>query len=106
LPFLHTASTEIYTLSLHDALPICIASVEGGTSFAAPLVTGTFALLKARNSRLAMTEYIDLVLDTASPAQPAGHGGNWAGAGILKIGRAHAELQSRENLVCRLLLEK
>src|SRR5690606_41155445 len=24
----------------------------------------------------------------------------------LKIGRAHAELQSRENLVCRLLLEK
>src|SRR5690606_40088998 len=26
--------------------------------------------------------------------------------GGLKIGRAHVELQSRENLVCRLLLEK
>src|SRR5690606_41328290 len=41
------------------------------------------------------------------PACPPGHQRMVAGeAGEQQIGRAHAELQSRENLVCRLLLEK
>src|SRR2546430_8133897 len=33
-------------------------------------------------------------------------GGGVLFGGIFKIGRAHAELQSQSNLVCRLLLEK
>src|SRR5436309_9043779 len=63
------ATTEIYTLSLHDALPI----------FAAPPAPGWTATSRAR------------------PSQPA----------ATRRSEEHtSELQSRENLVCRLLLEK
>src|SRR3712207_9056516 len=83
--FNDTATTEIYTLSLHDALPICprphhVRGPEGldhGDPHAAP----------ARD---------------ADPSRPhrADHGGG---------GRSEehtSELQSRQYLVCRLLLEK
>ena len=56
-----------------------------GTSSAAPLVTGTLALMMARNPDLAMEEYIAILQDAATPAAPAPHGGNWAGSGILNI---------------------
>src|SRR5256885_12115777 len=77
--FNDTATTEIYTLSLHDALPICQAVdavVQVGTK--APLV----GIL----------------------AQPA-----VGGADQREIDRSEehtSELQSPCNLVCRLLLEK
>src|SRR5579883_3667541 len=63
--FNDTATTEIYTLSLHDALPI-----SGGT--------GAFAS------------------GTPRPGRPGGP----------RSEEHTSELQSRENLVCRLLLEK
>lgn len=66
--------------------------VGRGTSFAAPLVSGSFALVIARNSRLSVGEYLDLVRTTASVAPPAPHGGNWAGAGIVHAGRAVARV--------------
>src|SRR5262249_60940623 len=71
--------TEIYTLSLHDALPICaIAGWSADASESRPPCLG---------NRLA-----------------AGH--RLSGAHRAKIGRHTSELQSLTNLVCRLLLEK
>jgi len=60
----------------------------GGTSFATPLVTGMFALMMSRNSRLSPSEYIQIARDAATPAPAAPHGQNWAGAGIINIGAA------------------
>src|SRR5690349_23482228 len=87
--FNDTATTEIYTLSLHDALPICPADREGGGEHQ--------GAGRQRDGR--------------------------AGAFLARIGQGDAdlhrhvgddrrseehtsELQSRRDLVCRLLLEK
>src|SRR5256885_8967156 len=83
--FNDTATTEIYTLSLHDALPIW------NRDNAAP--------------RAALTR------DDVGSAGPAGDGGGGhrgAGPGPLRPrSEEHtSELQSPCNLVCRLLLEK
>src|SRR3989442_6051642 len=43
--FNDTATTEIYTLSLHDALPICADAAEGGLRCAGP---GQAALARHR----------------------------------------------------------
>src|SRR5256885_17183451 len=75
--FNDTATTEIYTLSLHDALPIYLRS-NGNEADAAPCscVNGCHCeLIGARGSRLRSEEHT-------------------------------SELQSPCNLVCRLLLEK
>src|SRR5690606_39558438 len=95
----HTAPTDIYTLSLHDALPICCTEVE-----------------MAKPRRILWPD--ERVLNRRWATSPNPENSRicgtisriWAGAMPMavarKIGRAHAELQSRENLVCRLLLEK
>src|SRR2546430_13159285 len=79
--FNDTATTEIYTLSLHDALPISH-------------VTRTLALLRHLKSRF------DVTFITGGALPP----------NILSLGgrsEEHtSELQSQSNLVCRLLLEK
>jgi subtilisin family serine protease len=59
-----------------------------GTSFATPLVTGLFALLKARNPSLAVEEYVEIAKAGATPAPAAPHGQNWAGAGIVNFAAA------------------
>src|SRR5947209_17417162 len=71
--FNDTATTETYTLSLHDALPICIwARVLTGSNADAGLVFLCFGV-----------------------------------AGLIARSEEHtSELQSRQYLVCRLLLEK
>src|SRR3712207_8449255 len=88
--FNDTATTEIYTLSLHDALPICGrrrweggARVEGLWSGA-----GDGGAAPAPPRR------------TAPPVR--------ASFGLLQLrSEEHtSELQSRQYLVCRLLLEK
>src|SRR5690349_24925005 len=70
--FNDTATTEIYTLSLHDALPICLASA-------------------ARPSR---------------QAPDRGRRHSWPNCGRFRSEEHTSELQSRRDLVCRLLLEK
>lgn len=70
-------------------------SIDGGTSFSAPIVTGMFALLAARNPVLPFDAYIDAALSTAQPAPAASHGGNWAGAGIIDIGEAMKRIPMR-----------
>src|SRR2546428_2233551 len=79
--FNDTATTEIYTLSLHDALPIC--------------------------SRFCSLSLTARVLSAHFP------GGPRLRLGSLQIGNEAprseehtSELQSRSDLVCRLLLEK
>src|SRR3712207_8457183 len=84
--FNDAATTEIYTLSLHDALPI---SCHAGPR----LVPGPGGLA----ARL--------------PPGPSSRSGRGARRGDLGGGRRRSEehtseLQSRQYLVCRLLLEK
>src|SRR2546430_17448086 len=84
--FNDTATTEIYTLSLHDALPICpggrpVRSLQRRRRNAAPVRP------EERNRRTALH-------------YPGGEG-------RLHRSEEHtSEIQSQSNLVCRLLLEK
>src|SRR5207249_9973906 len=102
----HTAPTALYTLSLHDALPICAGA----------------------NDRLVITatdQADTFVLDTITPL--AGLTGQLTASGSSQMQILHrgveaveidsragddrseehtSELQSRFDLVCRLLLEK
>jgi subtilisin family serine protease len=64
----------------------------GGTSFAAPMVSGMFALMMSRNSHLNAGDYIQLARDSATPTPPMPGGGNWAGSGIINIGAAVARV--------------
>src|SRR2546430_16331515 len=75
--FNDTATTEIYTLSLHDALPICV--------FAAANVA-----------------YGSGLVDSGGPEYLPGH----TTANLSRSEEHTSELQSQSNLVCRLLLEK
>src|SRR5688572_32659516 len=74
--FNHTATTEIYTLSLHDALPISRLRTAWSTS-------------RERSS------------GTAPLTWQAG-----SGSSVARSEEHTSELQSQSNLVCRLLLEK
>src|SRR2546428_10258542 len=67
--FNDTATTEIYTLSLHDALPIWTSSESG-------------------------------------PKKPSSVSRRRPGASAARSEEHTSELQSRSDLVCRLLLEK
>src|SRR3712207_9434381 len=84
--FNDTATTEIYTLSLHDALPISMPRTR--TTFCRPrspraMVTSRFGTPK-RSARNATSARV------AAPRSE----------------EHTSELQSRQYLVCRLLLEK
>src|SRR5258708_40319510 len=92
--FNDTATTEIYTLSLHDALPIC--------------------LLEHRRIAHAAVQHADAAsgLDQGL-AQALRVGPGRGRRRRLRAGRPHgrseehtSELQSPDHLVCRLLLEK
>src|SRR5436190_15104361 len=75
-----TATTEIYTLSLHDALPILKRSARSSTSRS-----------KGRSASARRIRVSWLRLRRASDARSEEH---------------TSELQSHSDLVCRLLLEK
>src|SRR5262249_60528055 len=84
--FNDTPTTEIYTLSLHDALPICFAEFDRSSR-------SLIARRRGRRSRAAAAE----PSLPASPSRPR------------RTDRSEehtSELQSLTNLVCRLLLEK
>src|SRR2546430_12764040 len=87
--FNDTATTEIYTLSLHDALPILRLDVEGRAA--------------ARRRR---KQPLDVRLQlTDLPGHVVARDGH----AVEHQGRSEehtSELQSQSNLVCRLLLEK
>src|SRR2546422_5295231 len=89
--FNDTATTEIYTLSLHDALPIWLnLNISPLTLFVmVPMITCVSAL-PITPSGLGVRENL-YVLMLSAPARSEEH---------------TSELQSRLHLVCRLLLEK
>src|SRR2546430_7706404 len=80
--FNDTATTEIYTLSLHDALPISVGHIVPEVSFWTQ--SGEFV-------------FVALLGGTGSVLAPV------AGS---RSEEHTSELQSQSNLVCRLLLEK
>src|SRR3712207_7043708 len=92
--FNDTATTEIYTLSLHDALPIYFASFS--CSYSLPQII--------RSSE------VRPIFDFASSAPPGASAANTADTDRRPCARRSeehtSELQSRQYLVCRLLLEK
>src|SRR5256885_7066231 len=92
--FNDTATTEIYTLSLHDALPIWLSvGVEEGHDLAERRGAHRARRLDAESPRVALGQ-LDLV---------ERHGGRVVGQ---RSEEHTSELQSPCNLVCRLLLEK
>src|SRR3712207_7201692 len=91
--FNDTATTEIYTLSLHDALPIYAVAFRGSGG---PAAGG----LVCEGGRLARR---DLPLRPCPLLPRKGAG---PGPGTLRSEEHTSELQSRQYLVCRLLLEK
>src|SRR5436309_6216449 len=86
----HPATNGIYTLSLHDALPICESFPFG-------------PLKAARSSGLAA-----LATEASSRSfAVSARSSSCRGETSSNRSEEHtSELQSRENLVCRLLLEK
>src|SRR5439155_21808494 len=94
-----TATTEIYTLSLHDALPIL-------TGFARRFVAAAVDSMLLLAASVVVTSLTALVLGAPLPRLRE-IGPDLLVAG--KSGRSEehtSELQSRGHLVCRLLLEK
>src|SRR3712207_8905209 len=88
--FNDTATTEIYPLSLHDALPICTLGRNWRSD--EPVLTGLATVL----GEAALGDPRIVVRPVA-----AQHGGR-----RLRSEEHTSELQSRQYLVCRLLLEK
>src|SRR5207302_9738568 len=95
-------STPIYTLSLHDALPIFDHRVQRFLQLKdfATDVDGDLA------RKIAIGDGCRHLGDVAHlPGQIAGHRVHTVGQ-VFRSEEHTSELQSRENLVCRLLLEK
>src|SRR5258708_20602537 len=86
--FNDTATTEIYTLSLHDALPIFIQPLVLPTDEFPPLP------LDPGFAKLVQDELGNVVTPTDGFAD------------IVRSEEHTSELQSPDHLVCRLLLEK
>src|SRR3712207_7669644 len=88
--FNDTATTEIYTLSLHDALPICLRYTAG-------MIWSVSTLLR-RSGTPTPVWVVNASMCQASC--------RWATGARSRSEEHTSELQSRQYLVCRLLLEK
>src|SRR5690606_42132267 len=89
--------TQLYTLSLHDALPISCGRVRGS----APSWPSAAPGWSWRSARAAHPD----ASETRPPACPTAPAG-FPTHPDARSEEHTSELQSRENLVCRLLLEK
>src|SRR5690606_41733227 len=87
-----TSTTHIYTLSLHDALPICCSTRFAGHRLRA--CNAGWARHDRLLKRTLSKGYAYVQPGQRNPFQPE------------RSEEHTSELQSRENLVCRLLLEK
>src|SRR3712207_7184850 len=90
--FNDTATTEIYTLSLHDALPILVAE------YIVRLVLAT-----RTPAEFSLPDLTSVIQIGCSPRATLGL---VAASRALRSEEHTSELQSRQYLVCRLLLEK
>src|SRR5688572_31102894 len=92
-----TSTTEIYTLSLHDALPIYAGQRKRITELNDQIAT-LEKKISADNPKLE-SEFGDWEKATQVP-------GLWQAVDLKRSEEHTSELQSQSNLVCRLLLEK
>src|SRR3712207_9201280 len=93
--FNDTATTEIYTLSLHDALPILTTS---------PIACAMIEHERIASSLPGMTNSTPSGSQFVSTSPMIGMRRRWASR--TRSEEHTSELQSRQYLVCRLLLEK
>src|SRR3712207_8776992 len=89
--FNDTATTEIYTLSLHDALPICYRAGYYGRTLITRVGKLELRVPQDRDGRFS-TE----LFERYQRSEQA----------LVRSEEHTSELQSRQYLVCRLLLEK
>src|SRR2546430_12681626 len=89
--FNDTATTEIYTLSLHDALPISIRNVNRCLSSSGRTRDASAPMA----SRIVASKRSSTCVKTRTASTPR-----------CRSEEHTSELQSQSNLVCRLLLEK
>src|SRR5690606_39763864 len=99
--FTHAPSTEIYTLSLHDALPISLLDFRphAATSYAYRMAGFDEDWTEIPPGSLPTAIYTNLPHGSYTLELRADTHG-------MRSEEHTSELQSRENLVCRLLLEK
>src|SRR3712207_7166229 len=93
--FNDTATTEIYTLSLHDALPICDEVRWQPRRIA--LIIDTLHLVNLLAVEVSTINH---------PCRNCLRHGAFGMTGVKRSEEHTSELQSRQYLVCRLLLEK
>src|SRR5207302_9453113 len=102
----YTQPPATSTLSLHDALPI--SAIAGGLGVAVRSARERIGHVHKIAVEVASKNEISEAIESGTNILVI-EGSSAADAKDLidhEIGRAHVELQSRENLVCRLLLEK
>src|SRR5262249_62424712 len=100
------ATPALYTLSLHDALPISVAARVAGPRVGGLLAAGLLhrALLLQDGIRGGAAGYpVNQPLPFADGG--LGDGAREVGVGVVRSEEHTSELQSLTNLVCRLLLE-
>src|SRR5688572_1526706 len=90
-----TAATEIYTLSLHDALPICVAPGVPVRRAKAPVAQPPAGVRAGARRLEPLARLVRPHGLQHGPEPPSGRSEEHT-----------SELQSQSNLVCRLLLEK
>src|SRR5690606_42039022 len=99
-----TASSSIYTLSLHDALPICLRAIHQQSVVILALADNSLisrygSAVSVRFENALRRSLVDFVPQRQRAVAMLNHK-------VLRSEEHTSELQSRENLVCRLLLEK
>src|SRR5947209_8441685 len=101
----HTATTQIYTLSLHDALPICRDQMQDGLlAVDDEGVAGIVAALVADDDVGMLGKNVDdLALPFVTPLR-SDHNHRGHDSSASRSEEHTSELQSRQYLVCRLLL--
>src|SRR5207302_8245628 len=100
-----TPPSDIYTLSLHDALPISRSKSSSGIRYSGP--SSKIRCLKELHERESRAASF-CAGPCSSPKRPRA-APSCPGTRTADFRRSEehtSELQSRENLVCRLLLEK
>src|SRR5690606_41730664 len=97
-----TAASYTYTLSLHDALPI--SNMQLPDVMGSDEAVFVKALRQAGCVLLGQTKAVEICLGITGHSVPRGT--PWNPTDMDRSEEHTSELQSRENLVCRLLLEK
>src|SRR5690606_41251133 len=102
----YTPTTLNFTLALHDALPICSnASASRDFGEHVKFTIGENIVLSHYGiDEMDTNPIVDVyrMLPTISIYDPRNHGGYGYGSGPYRSEEHTSELQSRENLVCRL----